>query len=253
MDLTFLFILCVPFGIIALIWILSGLRVVLEYERLVVFRLGKFNRIVGPGVVFKLPLFEKSKKVGLRTTTLDIPPQKFITKDNIPAIANTVVYFKVENPEWVITKIQNYQYAVLQYTQTAIRDVLSNMELDNVLTQREKIASEIRNIVDQETANWGVDIESIKMQEISLPETIQRAMAAQAEAEREKRAAIIASQGEMEAAGNLRVAAEQLAKAPGALHLRTLSTLRDISQDPSQKIIILLPSDYGKMLSKIMK
>ncbi|MFX0188968.1 MAG: SPFH domain-containing protein [Candidatus Hodarchaeota archaeon] len=250
---TMLIILWCVIGIFVLIWILSGLRVVLEYERMVIFRLGKYKRTAGPGVVYKLPIFEKSKKLGLRIMTLDIPSQKFITKDNIPAIANTVVYFKVENPEWAITKIENYKYAVLQYTQTAIRDVLSNMELDNVLTQREKIATDIKNIVDKETATWGIDIQSIKMQEFSLPENIQRAMAAQAEAEREKRASIIASQGEMEAAGNLSKAAQEMGKAPGALYLRTLSTLRDISQDPSQKIIMLLPSDYGKLLSKLVK
>ena len=251
MDIIVLvLVLGITLGIIFLIILISGLRVVMEYERLVIFRLGKYKRTSGPGVIYKLPLLEKSMKIGLRVITIDIPPQRLITKDNIPVVANTVVYFKVENPEWAISKIQNYRFAVQQYTQAALRDVLSNMELDNILTQRQKIADNIRDIVDKETAEWGVDIQSIKMQEISLPESIQRAMAAQAEAEREKRATVIASTGEMEAAGNLSKAAEQLAKNPGALHLRTLATLRDIAQDPSQKIVILLPSDYGKLLTK---
>lgn len=244
-------ILLIFLGIFFLILLLSGLKVVVEYERRIVFRLGKFKKTIGPGVVYVIPFFEKSRKVDLRIITADIPRQEVITKDNIPVIANTVVYFKVEKPEDAIIKIQNYHYAVQQYTQAALRDVLSSMELDSVLTEREKIAESIKEIVDSETEEWGIDIKSIKMQEIELPDIMKRAMAAQAEAEREKRAAIIGAEGEREAAENLANAAARLAEEPGSMHLRTLQTIRDISQDPSQKIIIFLPSVVEKLLNKL--
>ena len=247
----YLIIIGIIFFIIFLIVLLSGLKVVVEYERRIIFRLGKFKRTIGPGVVYIIPFFEKSKKVDLRIITADIPRQEVITKDNIPVIANTVVYFKVMKPEDAIIKIQNYHYAVQQYTQAALRDVLSSMELDSVLTEREKIAESIKEIVDSETEEWGIDIKSIKMQEIELPDIMKRAMAAQAEAEREKRAAIIGAEGEREAAENLANAAARLAEEPGSMHLRTLQTIRDISQDPSQKIVIFLPSVVEKLLDRL--
>lgn len=238
-------------GIILLIWFLSGIKVILEYQRRVVFRLGKYTRTIGPGVVYVLPFLEKSRIVDLRIITADIPRQEVITKDNIPVIANTVVFFKVEKPEDAIIKIENYRYAVQQYTQTALRDVLSSMELDSVLTEREKVATAIRSIVDAETAEWGIDIKSIKLQEIELPDMMKRAMAAQAEAEREKRAAIIGAEGELEAAENLQKAASLMSVERGALQLRTLQTIRDIAQDPSQKIVIFMPSVVEKFLDRL--
>jgi len=232
-------------------WFLAGFKVILEYERLVIFRLGKYKRTIGPGVVYVLPLLEKSRKVSLRIITADIPRQEVITKDNIPVLANTVVYYKVERPEDAVIKIENFAFAVTQYTQAALRDVVGNMELDSVLTEREVIATDIRNIVDQETNEWGIDIKSIKIQEIELPAEMKRAMAKQAEAEREKRAAIIASEGEVGAAENLSRAATIMASQPGALQIRTLQTIRDISQDPSEKIIIFMPGDLGNILKKL--
>ena len=251
-NLTFgLLILFIFIMIFLLIMFFSGLKVVLEYERRVIFRLGKYKRTIGPGVVYILPFFEKSRKIDMRIITTDIPRQEVITRDNIPVIANTVVYYKVENPEYAIIRIQNYKYAVQQYTQAALRDVLSSMELDSVLTERQTIADKIREIVDSETAEWGIDIKSIKMQEIELPDIMKRAMAVQAEAEREKRAAIIGAEGEMEASVNLQKAALLLAEAPGALQLRTLQTIRDISSDPSQKIVIFMPSLVEKFLKNL--
>ena len=238
-------------GIIILIWFLSGIKVILEYQRRVVFRLGKYKRTTGPGVVYVLPFLEKSVTIDLRIITADIPRQEVITKDNIPVIANTVVYYKVENPADAIIKIENYRYAVQQYTQAALRDVLSSMELDDVLTERERVATAIREIVDAETGDWGIDIRSIKLQEIELPDIMKRAMAAQAEAEREKRAAIIGAEGELQAAENLQKAAALLSVESGALQLRTLQTIRDISQDPSQKIIIFMPSIIDKFLDRL--
>jgi regulator of protease activity HflC (stomatin/prohibitin superfamily) len=232
-------------------WFLSGLKIILEYERLVIFRLGKYSRTIGPGVVYVLPIFETSKKVDLRIVTADAPRQECISKDNIPILANAVVYFKVERPEDAVIKIENYTYAVRQYTQAALRDVIGNMELDAILTEREKIAHDIRAIVDSETNEWGIDIKSIKIQEIELPAEMKRAMAKQAEAEREKRAAIIKSEGELNAATNLKDAAKMMSSEPGALQIRTLQTIRDISMDPSEKIVIFMPSDITNLLKKI--
>jgi regulator of protease activity HflC (stomatin/prohibitin superfamily) len=186
----------------------------------------------------------------LRIVTADIPRQEVITRDNIPVLANTVVYFKVEKPSDAIIKIENFAFAVRQYTQAALRDVVGNMELDGVLTERDKIASDIRELVDKETNEWGIDIKSIKIQEIELPAEMKRAMAKQAEAEREKRAAIIASEGELASAKNLAEAASTMASQPGAMQLRTLQTIRDISQDPSEKIVIFMPSEIGNILKK---
>jgi regulator of protease activity HflC (stomatin/prohibitin superfamily) len=231
-------------------FLLAGIKVILEYQRLIIFRLGKYKRTIGPGVVYVLPILEKSRKVDLRIVTADIPRQEVITRDNIPVLANTVVYFKVEKPSDAIIKIENYAFAVRQYTQAALRDVVGNMELDGVLTERDKIASSIRELVDKETNEWGIDIKSIKIQEIELPAEMKRAMAKQAEAEREKRAAIIASEGELASAKNLAEAASIMASQPGAMQLRTLQTIRDISQDPSEKIVIFMPSEIGNILKK---
>jgi len=250
-DIWFIVIPVIIFAVIFFsCWLLAGIKVILEYERLIIFRLGKYKRTIGPGVVYVLPVFEKSQKVDLRIVTADIPRQEVITRDNIPVLANTVVYFKVEKPSDAIIKIENYAYAVRQYTQAALRDVVGNMELDSVLTERDKIATDIRAIVDQETNEWGIDIKSIKIQEIELPAEMKRAMAKQAEAEREKRAAIIASEGELASAKNLAEAAKLMSSEAGALQLRTLQTIRDISQDPSEKIVIFMPSDIGSILKK---
>jgi len=166
-------------------------------------------------------------------------------------LVNAVVYFKVINPEAVIIKIEDYVFAVRQYTQAALRDVIGNNEMDFVLTEREKVADSIRKIVDEETSSWGVDVESIKIQEVELPAEMKRAMAKQAEAERERRAMIINSQGELTASENLRQAAENLSKSSGALHLRTLQTIRDIASDPSEKIVLFLPSELSDVVNAL--
>ncbi len=239
-------VIAVIFGIV----FLTGIKVILEYERLVIFRLGKYKRTIGPGIVYVFPIVESSQKVDLRIVTQDIPRQEIITRDNIPVLANTVVYFKVERPEDAVIKIKNYTYAVRQYTQAALRDVVGNMELDGVLTQRDKIAHDIREIVVSETNEWGIDIKSIKIQEIELPAEMKRAMAKQAEAERDKRAIIIISEGELMAAENLQKAAALMASEPGALQLRTLQTIRDIAKDPSEKVVIFMPSGVEKLIRK---
>jgi regulator of protease activity HflC (stomatin/prohibitin superfamily) len=240
--LVFIFLCCIA----------GGVKVVLEYERLVIFRLGRYRRTVGPGLVYVMPVLEKARKVDLRIVTADIPRQEIITRDNIPVLANTVVYYKVMRPADAINKIENYAFAVRQYTQAALRDVVGNMELDGVLTEREKVAKDIKEIVDAETDSWGIDISSIKIQEIELPAEMKRAMAKQAEAERDKRAVIIASEGELQAAENISKAAEIIAGGSG-LQLRTLQTIRDISQDPSEKLVIFMPTSFEETVKKILK
>ncbi len=238
-----LFILALP--------LLSAFRLLYQYERGVVFTLGKYGGTRDPGLTFIAPVLQSMRRVDMRIKTAEIPRQEVMTKDNIPILVNAVVYFKVVSPETVIIKIEDHVFAIKQFTQAALRDVIGNNEMDFVLMEREKVADSIKNIVDTETTNWGVDVESIKIQEIELPAEMKRAMAKQAEAERERRAMIIASQGELTASENLRLAAENLAKSRGALHLRTLQTIRDIAADPSEKIVLFVPSDLGHVLEPI--
>jgi regulator of protease activity HflC (stomatin/prohibitin superfamily) len=233
--------------------LLLGLRLLYQYERGVVFTLGKYSHIKEPGLNWILPIFQTMRKVDIRIKTAEVPRQEVITKDNIPLLANTVVYFRVEKPADAIIKIEDYEFAVKQYTQAALRDIVGNSELDFVLTEREKIAESIKKIVDDETGGWGITIESIKIQEIELPAEMKRAMAKQAEAEREKRAVIIAAEGELKASENLRKAAENLSKSPAAVHLRTLQTIRDIAADPSEKIVLFLPSDISDIVKRYSK
>ncbi len=236
---------------LAFFYVLSGLRLLYQYERGVIFTLGKYSSTRDPGLTWVAPFIQNMRRVDMRIKTSDIPRQEVITRDNIPILAATVVYFKVTKPEDAIIKIEDYGYAVRQYTQAALRDVVGNSELDFVLSEREEVAGNIRKIVDAETSDWGVDIEAIKIQEIELPAEMKRAMAKQAEAERERRAVIIASQGELSAAENLQKAAEMMARSKGALHLRTLQTIRDIAADPSEKIVIFMPSSLEETLGKL--
>lgn len=238
--------------IIVVILLFSAIKVLYEYERGVIFNLGKYSSTKGPGVIYVFPIMQNMRKVDMRIKTAEIPRQEVMTKDNIPILVNAVVYFKVVSPEDVIIKIEDHVFAVQQYTQAALRDIIGNNEMDFVLMEREHIAESIQNIVDQETRGWGVDVEAIKIQEIELPAEMKRSMAKQAEAERERRAMIIASQGELSASDNLRQAAENLAKSSGALHLRTLQTIRDIAADPSEKIVLFMPSDISKVLGPLV-
>jgi len=232
---------------------ITAVKVIYEYQRGVVFTLGKFSGVRGPGITFIIPVLQEIRIVDMRITTTDVPKQEVMTKDNVPVMANTVVYFKVEKPEDAVIKIEDYNFAVSQYTQTALRDVVGNSELDVVLTQREQIADEIKKIVDAETSEWGVDISSIKIQEIELPAEMKRAMAKQAEAERDRRATVIKSLGELQASTNLMKAAANLSKSEGALHLRTLQTISEIAADPSEKIVLFLPTELKSIVDKLKK
>ncbi len=253
MDLSALNISLVTIvAILVGLWLFSGIKLLYQYERGVVFTLGKYSNTRKPGLTIVIPVLQTMRKVDMRIKTAEIPRQEVMTKDNIPMLVNAVVYFKVVSPEAVIIEIEDHVFAIRQYTQAALRDVIGNNEMDFVLTEREQIANSIKEIVDAETTGWGVDVESIKIQEVELPAEMKRAMAKQAEAERERRAVIIASQGELSASENLRKAAETLAKSNGALHLRTLQTIRDIAADPSEKIVLFVPSDLGGMINQVI-
>lgn len=248
-DSTIL-ITCIVGVIVLFLFIIAlrSIKVLPQYERGVVFTFGKFTGIRNPGLTFLIPIAQIMRRVDMRLATAEVPRQEVMTKDNIPMLVNAVVYFKVIDPESVIIKIEDYIFAIRQYTQAALRDVIGNNEMDSVLMERLQIAEAIREIVDAETSDWGVDIESIKIQELELPAEMKRAMARQAEAERERRATVIASMGELEASKNFRAAAEELSASPGALHLRTLQTIRDIASDPSEKIILFMPSNMANMV-----
>ena len=233
--------------------VLPGIRVLYQYERGVLFTLGKFSGVKEPGLRWIFPIIQSLKKVDMRIKTADIPRQEVITKDNITMLVNAVVYYKVIKPEDAVIKIEDYEYAVTQYTQAALRDIMGNNELDFVLTEREKIATSTKSIVDVETDAWGIDVDSIKIQEIELPAEMKRAIAKQAEAERGRRAAIITAEGELTASHNLLKAAENLSKSPASIHLRTLQTIKDIASDPSEKIVLYLPSDFGNTITNLIK
>ncbi|HDZ19339.1 MAG TPA: slipin family protein [archaeon] len=253
LDLVLIAILLIV-GVIIFILVvtlLRGFKTVKEYKRLIVFRFGRYKRTIGPGIVFVIPWIETNVVIDLRIKTLDIAKQDTITRDNIPVTVDTSVFYKIINPEYATTKIENLMRAVFNYTQGAIRDVIGGMALDSILTQREKISQEIRKVVDEDTQEWGIQITQIKIQQIELPESMKRAMAVEAEKEREKRATIIASEGEVESAKNMARAAEILANSPVAIQLRTLQTILDISKEPSQKIVIFMPTDIGNLLKKL--
>ncbi len=239
--------------IIVVILIFLSIKIIPEWEKGVVLTLGRFSGVRNPGLNFVIPILQSMISVDMRINTVDVPKQEVITKDNITLLVNAVVYFKVENAADAIIKITNYTYALRQYAQGALRDVIGNSEMDFVLSEREKVSSEIKKIVDSETVGWGVDVSSVKIQEIELPAEMKRAMAKQAEAEREKRAAIIIAEGELESSIKLAKAAENLSKAKGALHLRTLRTIREIAADPSEKIVLFLPSETEEMLKRVFQ
>ena len=241
--ITLLFIFCLV--------ILPGVRIVNQYERGIVLRLGKFHRTMNPGLRVIIPYIDHMMKVDVRTTPMDIPKQEVITKDNVTVNVDAVVYYRVLDPKKAVLETTNYSYATSTFAQTALRDITGNFELDEILSKRDEISSQIKEIVDKQTDKWGIDIENVKLQNIELPPDMKRAMAKQAEAERERRAAIISAEGEKSAADAVAKAADLLAKTPGGLQIRTLQTLEKISTDPSQKTVILLPNDVANVIKNI--
>lgn len=236
--------------------IIIGLRIINQYERGVVLTLGKYTSTRNPGLIWIFPGIQQITKVDMRITTTDIPQQEVITKDNVPVGINAVVYFQVENAERSILNIKDYMLAVSQYAQAALRDVIGAIELDPLLSEREKIAEEVQKIVVEATKPWGILVTDIKIQDIELPADMKRVMAKQAESERERRAIIIRAQGEKEASGQLAEAAEILAKTPGGISMRTLQTIEKINPDPSKTVIFALPVEFMegiKSLSQFLK
>lgn len=229
---------------IALFLLISGLRVIDQYERGVVLTLGKYTSTRVPGLRWLFPVIQRMIKVDLRITTIDIPQQEVITRDNVPVGINAVVYFQVEVAENAILNIKDYTLAVSQYAQAALRDVIGGIELDSLLTEREKTAEVIKKIVDEATKVWGINVTDIKIQDIELPADMKRVMAKQAEAERERRAIIIKAEGEYSASERLAQAAERLSQAPGGISLRTLSTIEKLNPDPSKMVIFTLPVEF---------
>ena len=227
--------------IIVLFLLLISIRQISEYERGIKFRFGKFKKIMTPGWKLVLPIIESYKKVDIRTKAVDVPEQDAITKDNVSIRINAVIYYKVFDASKCILAVERYQYAVGQLAQTTMRNAVGAVSLDELLSERDKISTEICKVIDEATDPWGIKVENVELKDIKLPDEMQRVIAKVAEAEREKEAVITKSKGEKEAADNLAKAAEVLSAAPGALHLRTLSTLNDLSSDQSNTIIFAVP------------
>lgn len=243
----------VAFIILALFIVPKILVIINQYERGIVLTLGKYSHLLSPGLNILIPLLQRVIRVDMRITTSDIPQQEVITKDNVPVGINAVVYFQVVKPEDAVLKIQDYTYAITQYAQTALRDVIGGVELDTLLGERQKLADEIKQIVDQETTNWGIDVTAIKIQDIEVPADMKRVMAKQAEAERERRATIIRSQGELSASENLQKAMKTMAES-GAISLRTLQTIEATTANPANTVVFAIPIEviegFRKMTSK---
>lgn len=230
---------------------IGGIRIINQYEKGIVLTFGKYSHTKDPGFRFIWPIIQRMIMVDIRITTEDIPRQEAITKDNVPVGINAVVYFKVDKAEDAILKVENYHYAVSQYALAALRDIIGGVDLDTLLTERDRIAKDIKQVVDAETSPWGVDVTAIKMQDIELPASMKRAMAAQAETEREKRAIIIKAEGEVKAAENLQKAAQILTSFPGGLSLRTLETIDKLQPDPSKTVIFALPVEIMEGFKKL--
>ena len=246
--------LLVPLIVIGVIILLKILVIIDQYERGIVLTLGKYSGTLNPGLNILVPIFQRVIKVDMRITTSDIPQQEVITKDNVPVGINAVVYFQVTKPEDAVLKIQDYTYAITQYAQTALRDVIGGVELDTLLGERQKIADEIKSLVDNETTEWGIDVTAIKIQDIEVPADMKRVMAKQAEAERERRATIIRSEGELSASQNLNKAMAMLSQS-GAISLRTLQTIESTTANPANTVVFAIPIEviegFKKMTEKM--
>ncbi len=251
-------ILGFPVIFIVAMLLLASIRQVDQYERGVMFLLGKFNGIKEPGWRLVLPVIQSMRKVDIRTKTVDVPEQETITKDNIPIRMNAVIYYKIVDAAKSVLEVENFYYAVTQLAQVAMRNVVGQVTLDELLKNREDISKRIEEHVDSATAPWGIDVASVELKDIVLPENLKRTIAKEAEAEREKRAVIIQASGEVIAAENISKAAKMLAESPGALHLRTLQSINDMSSDESNTTVWMVPIEVlkaveglGKMMEKM--
>lgn len=241
--------------IVLIVIILSSIRQINQYERGIKFTLGKFSKIMKPGWRIVLPVFQSYRKVDIRTKAVDVPEQDAITKDNVSVRINAVIYYKVFDASKAVLEVENFYFAVGQLAQTTMRNAVGSVSLDELLSERDKISTEICKIIDKATDPWGIKVENVELKDVSLPEEMKRVIARVAEAEREKQAVITKAKGEVEASENLAKAANLMSATPGAMHLRTLSTISDISSDQSNTIIFALPVEIlksfeGKSLSE---
>ncbi|MCS7200727.1 MAG: slipin family protein [Patescibacteria group bacterium] len=236
--------------VVLIVYILSGLRIIRQYERAIVFTLGKYSHTKDPGLRFLWPIFQTMERVDIRAQTIDVPRQEAITKDNVPVQINAVLYFQVEQPSKAILEVSDYHFAVSNYAQAALRDTIGQVDLDTLLSERERIANSIKEVIDEATTAWGINVLAVKIQDIELPAEMRRAMAQQAEAERAKRAVIIKAEGEKIASENLAQAAEILSNITGGLTIRTLQT---IEKEPSKTVIFLLPTEIPGIIEKLNK
>lgn len=233
--------LLVPVLIIVGLIVLGSIKQIDEYERGVLFRFGKFRKVLGPGWRLVFPIIHSYRKIDIRTKTVDVPEQEAITKDNVSIKINAVLYYKIFDASKSVIAVENFNYAVSQLAQTTMRNMVGAVSLDELLSEREKISTEMCRILDEATDPWGIKVENVELKDISLPEEMKRVIAKVAEAEREKQAVITKAAGEVEASNNLAHAANVMSAAPGALHLRTLATLNDLSSDQSNTVIFAIP------------
>lgn len=233
----------IPFGAIGLLVITSIIKVIREYERAVIFRLGRLYGAKGPGIIILLPVIDRMVKMDLRTITMEVPPQEIITKDNITVKVDAVVYFRVVDAPNAIVNVENFNYATAQIARTTLRSVLGQVEMDELLSQRDAINQKLQKIVDEHTGPWGVKVSAVEVKDIELPETMKRAIARQAEAERERRAKIIHAEGEFQAAQRLKDASDIVGQHPVALQLRFLQTLTEIATEKNSTIVFPVPVD----------
>jgi len=239
-------------GIIFFI-ILVSIRQINQYERGVKFMFGKFHLVMEPGWRIVWPVIQTFQKIDLRTKAVDVPDQNAITKDNVPVNVNAVIYYKVAAADKAILEIENYRYAIMQYAQTTMRNVVGEVTLDELLASRDKVADRIEQLVEAVSVSWGIDVSSVELKDVKLPENMERTIAKQAEAEREKRAVIITSEGELAASQNMALAAQTLSAVPGALHLRTLQSINDISSDASNTVVFTVPLETIQAFTGFMK
>jgi regulator of protease activity HflC (stomatin/prohibitin superfamily) len=239
--------------IVGFVVLANAIRVVREYERLVVFRLGRLVGERGPGLVLLIPLIDRAVKVGLRTVTMDVPPQDIITRDNVTVKVNAVIYFKVISAAQAVVQVENFLYATSQIAQTTLRSILGQQELDELLSEREKLNQALQQVIDRQTEPWGVKVSTVEVKNVDLPQEMQRAIARQAEAERERRAKVINAEGEYQAAARLAEAAAVIAKEPTALQLRYLQTLAEIATENNSTTIFPVPIDFLRVFMNSME
>src|SRR6476646_3189759 len=243
----------VVLAIFALIALGAAVKVLREYQRGVIFRLGRLIATKGPGLILLIPLVDRMVRVDLRTVTLNIPPQEVITRDNVPTSVNAVAYFRVIDPNRAITEVENYLVATSQISQTALRSVLGKAELDQLLSERERLNEDLQKIIDESTEPWGVKVTTVEIKDVEIPEQMQRAMARQAEAERERRAKIINSEGEYQAAQKLTDAADIISTNPASLQLRYLQTLLEMGVNQNTTIVFPLPIEFIDAFQQLTK